>query len=130
MQGTFLDTPDSKGQSVEDRLVPRVEHTLRASSMQNLPHDLAIDKTQFQDKIMDIELKNRIHENSCLIECTFPDNVVPLDLVELLDARILQFAKGLVVETWIFYIMLIQALQGTSAKGGCTQNLYQDSTCG
>jgi hypothetical protein len=117
MQETFLDALDlSKEQSVEDRLVPRVEHTLRASSMQNLPHDLAIDKAQFQQKIMNIELKNRIYDLSKpngLIERTFPDSVVPLDLVELLDARILQFPKlidGLaVVKTWIFYKMLIQA---------------------
>jgi len=89
---------------------------------------------------MNIELKNRIYDDSRpngLIERTFPDSVVPLDLVELLDARILQFPKLIngLVETWIFYIMLIQAFQGTtasttSAKGGCTQNLYQDSTCG
>ena len=84
--------------------------------MQNLPHDLVIDKAQFQQKITNIELKNRIYDLSKpngLIERTFPDSVVPLDLVELLDARILQFLKlinGLsVVKTWIFYIMLIQA---------------------
>ena len=141
MQGTFVDAPDlSKEQSIKDRLVPRIKHKLRVSSMQNLPHDPAIDKAQFQEKIMNIELKDRIYDNSKpngLIEHTFPDSAVPLDLVELLDARILQFPKlinGSVVETWIFYIMLIQALQGTtasttSAKGGCTQNLYQDSTC-
>ena len=106
MQGTFLDAPDlSKRQSVEDRLVPRVEHKLRASSMQNVPHDPAIDKAQFQEKIMDRELKNRIYEDSKpdgLIECTFPDSVVPFDLVELLDTRIVQFPKlinGLVVKT-------------------------------
>ena len=53
---------------------------------------------QFQEKIMNIELKNCIYEHTDsgpdgLVEHTFPDSVVPFDLKGLLDAKILQFLK-------------------------------------
>jgi hypothetical protein len=83
---------------------------LRASSVQNVPHDLGLDKAQFQAKVMNIELGNSIYSHKSsgpisLVERTFPDGVVPFDLKELLDAKILQFPKpvdGLVDTTWIF----------------------------
>jgi hypothetical protein len=94
MQAMFLDAPDlpNEPQPIEDRPISRIKHQLRAASSQNLPHDPAIDKAQFQEKIMNIELVSRIYENS-LIERTFPDNVVPFNLTELLDAKILQLPK-------------------------------------
>ena len=63
---------------------------------------------------MKIELKNSIYEDSelknGLIEHTFPDSVVPFNVMELLDAQIAQFPKlvdGLVDITLIFYMILI-----------------------
>jgi hypothetical protein len=118
MQATrFLDVPDLPRLLIKDRPIPHVKHQLRASSSQNLPHNLAIDKAQFQEKIMNIELGNSIFQlegsgPDSLIERTFPDNVVPFNLKELLDTKILQFPKlvsdGFVDAT--FYLMLIQAL--------------------
>ena len=55
--------------------------------------------TQFQENVMKIELDNSIyygHENfgsNSLVERTFPNNAVPFDLKELLDAKIPQFPK-------------------------------------
>jgi hypothetical protein len=86
---------------IEDRPIPKVKHQLRASSNQNLPHDPAIDKARFQEKIMKIELENIYdHKGSgpdSLVERTFPDNVVPFNLKGLLHANILQFPKPLEV---------------------------------
>jgi len=99
MQET-LDAPDipNRPPHIEDRPIPNIKHLLRASSVQNVPHDPAIDMTQFQENVMQIELDNSIygHENSgsnSLVERTFPDNAVPFNLKELLYAKILQFPK-------------------------------------
>jgi hypothetical protein len=99
MQET-LDAPDIPNgpPHIEDRPIPNIKHLLRASSVQNVPHDPAIDRTQFQENVMKIELDNTIygHENSgsnSLVERTFPNNAVPFDLKELLDAKIPQFPK-------------------------------------
>jgi hypothetical protein len=86
---------------IEDRPIANIKHLLRASSVQNIPHDPAIDKTQFQEKVMKLELNNSIysHESSAsnrsssLVERTFPDNAVPFNLKKLLGAKILQFPK-------------------------------------
>ena len=68
---------------------------------------------QFQEKIMSIELENCIYKHTdsgpnSLVECTFPDSVVPFDLKGLLDAKIFQFPKlveGLVDITLTFYMI-------------------------
>jgi hypothetical protein len=99
MQATFSDATDLNGpQLIENRAIPHVKYQLRASSSQNLPHDPAIDRTEFQEKIMNIELGNSIYElegsgPNSLIERTFPDTIVPFNLTELLNAKILQFPK-------------------------------------
>jgi Fungal protein kinase len=61
MQATFSDTTDLN-KFIENRAIPHIKYQLRASSSQNLPHDPVIDKAQFQEKIMNIELGNRIYE--------------------------------------------------------------------
>jgi hypothetical protein len=91
------DTPDLP-YLIKDRQIANVKHQLRASSIQNIPHEPAIDMAQFQEKIMNIELKNCIYEHTDsgpdgLVERTFPDSVVPFGLKGLLDAKILQFPK-------------------------------------
>ena len=108
-----------------------------------MPHNPAIDMAQFQEKIMNIELENCIYEHTdsgpdSLVECTFPDSVVPCDLKGLLDAKIFQFLElvdELVDITLIFYMI-------TDPSIGCRDqlpppppretalNLPQDSTCG
>ena len=99
MQATFSDATDLNGpQLIENHAIPHVKYQLRASSSQNLPHNPAINKAQFQEKIMNIELGNSIYElegsgPNSLIERTFPDAVVPFNLAELLNAKILQFPK-------------------------------------
>jgi hypothetical protein len=95
MQAMFSDATDPN-KLIENCAIPHVKYQLRASSSQNLPHDPAINKAQFQEKIMNIELGNRIYEldssgPNSLIEHTFPDTVVPFNLTELLNAKILQF---------------------------------------
>jgi Fungal protein kinase len=112
MQATFSDATDPNGsQLIEDRAIPPVKHQLRAASSQNLPHDTTIDKAQFQEKVMNIELENSIYElegsgPNSLIERTFPDSAVPFNLTELLNAKILQFPKPVegLVDTHLLHV--------------------------